>query len=99
MSVADKKKKVKFDDVAVAIKYLFGKEGEVPKIVASGRGFIARQIVELARENKVPLKQNRPLAESLAQVPVGVEIPAELWEAMAGILVELYMLDQKRQGR
>lgn len=93
-----KKRELSYDDVAVAIKYLFGKEGEVPKIVASGRGFLARQIVELAEANKVPLKQNRALAESLAKVPVGVEIPAELWGAMAEILVQLYMLDQKKQA-
>lgn len=93
----EKKSKIRFDDVAVAIKYLFGQDGEVPKVIASGRGFLAHQIIELARENKVPIKQNAPLAESLAKVPVGVEIPAELWGAMAEILVQLYLLDQNKR--
>jgi flagellar biosynthesis protein len=96
---AEKKKSMRYEDVAVAIKYLFGQEGEVPKIVASGRGHLARQIIELAQENKVPLKQNKALAESLAKVPVGVEIPSELWGAMAEILVQLYLLDQQKQAR
>lgn len=94
----EKKKTIRFDDVAVAIKYLFGKDGEVPKIVASGRGYLAHQIMEMAKENQVPLQQNRALADSLAKVPVGVEIPPELWGAMAEILVQLYLLDQKKQA-
>lgn len=90
-------KKIKYDDIAVAIKYAFGKEGEVPKVVASGRGLVAKKIVELANENGVPLKENKALAESLAKVPVGVEIPDELWEAMAEILAQIYNLDKKRR--
>lgn len=95
----EKDKKIHYEDIAVAIKYLFGHEGEVPKVVASGRGYLAHQIIELARKNKVPLKQNKTLAESLAKVPVGVEIPSELWSAMAEILVQVYLLDQQKQAR
>lgn len=94
---AKKKLQVRYDDVAVALKYIFGKQGEVPKIVASGRGWLAHQITELAEENDIPMKKNRGLAESLAKIPVGVDIPADLWEAMAEILVQLYMLDKEKQ--
>jgi flagellar biosynthesis protein len=89
------KSEARFDDVAVAIRYAFGQTGETPKIVASGRGLIARQIVELAKANSVPLKQEKALAESLAKVPVGIEIPPELWGAMAEILAQVYLLDHK----
>lgn len=93
--MADKKRlDIKYDDVAVAIKYVFGEAGETPKIVASGRGWLAQQIVELAEKNKVPLRKEKVLAESLAKIPVGVEIPAELWNAMAEILAQIYLLDQ-----
>jgi flagellar biosynthesis protein len=95
--MAEKKQKVRYEDVAVAIKYAFGVEGEVPKVLASGRGWIARQILDLAEQNKVPLKKNKALAESLLSVPAGVEIPAELWGAMAEILAQLYLLDQQRR--
>lgn len=87
----------KLDDIAVAIKYIFGKEGESPKIVASGRGHIAKQIMDIAKENDVPLKTEKALAESLVKVPVGIEIPAELWEAMAEILAQVYMLDGSKK--
>lgn len=82
-----------FEDIAVAIKYIFGKEGESPKIVASGRGHIAKQIMDIAKENNVPLKTEKALAQSLVKVPVGIEIPSELWEAMAEILAQVYKLD------
>ncbi len=88
---------IKYDDIAVAIKYAFGKQGEVPKVVASGRGLMAKKIVELAQENDVPLKENKALAESLAKVPVGVDIPDDLWGAMAEILAQVYQLDKNRR--
>lgn len=97
--MADKKKiNIKYDDVAVAIKYAFGGSGETPQIVASGRGILARQIVELAEKHKIPMKKEKALAESLAKIPVGVEIPAELWNAMAEILAQVYLLEQQRQS-
>ena len=88
---------IKYDDIAVAIKYAFGKQGEVPKVVASGRGLMAKKIVELAQENDVPLKENKALAESLVKVPVGVDIPDDLWGAMAEILAQVYQLDKNRR--
>jgi type III secretion system FlhB-like substrate exporter len=96
MSEEKKEVKIKYDDVAVAIKYAFGVKGEVPKVVASGRGLLAKKIIDIAKENDVPLKENKGLAESLAKVPVGVEIPDELWGAMAEILAQVYQLDKDR---
>lgn len=81
------------EDVAVAIQYQFGAGGEAPRIIASGRGLIAKRIIEIARENDVPVSEEKVLAEALAQVPVGVEVPQELWEAMAEVLAHLYRLD------
>jgi len=54
--------------------------------------------VKLARENDVPLHESPALADSLAKVPVGVEIPAELWEAMAEVLAHVYALDGSRRN-
>ena len=82
-----------FEDVAVAIKYQFGADGEAPRIIASGRGLIAHRIIEIARENQVPVSEEKVLAEALAKVPVGIEVPKELWEAMAEVLAHLYRLD------
>ncbi len=90
-----KEVKVNYNSVAVAIKYAFGKSGEVPKVIATGRGLLARKILKLAEENEVPIKEEPKLAESLADFAPGTEIPEELWEAMAEILAQIYMLDGK----
>ncbi len=92
-SASHDEKPFQLEDIAVAVKYNFGAKGEAPKVIASGRGYLASQIKQRARDHDVPVVEEKPLAESLAQVPVGSEIPAELWEAMAAVLAHLYSLD------
>ncbi len=87
------KKEITFDDIAVAIRYVFGSGGEAPKVIASGRGHIAARIIEEAKKHKIPLREEKELASALAKVPVGLEIPVELWEAMAEVLAHIYQLD------
>ncbi|HOY67465.1 MAG TPA: EscU/YscU/HrcU family type III secretion system export apparatus switch protein [Candidatus Ozemobacteraceae bacterium] len=91
-------KRQRYEEIAVAVKYQFGKTGEAPQVVASGRGFLARRIIDLAKEHDVPLHESPALADSLARVPVGVEIPSELWEAMAEVLAHVYALDGSRRN-
>ncbi|MDX8407294.1 MAG: flagellar biosynthesis protein FlhB [Mariprofundaceae bacterium] len=64
-----------------------------PKVLAKGRGQIAAKIREIARENRIPLRENKPLARSLfKQVRIGDEIPEHLFEAVAIILAEIFRL-------
>lgn len=56
-----------------------------PKVVASGRGHIAERIIKLAKENDIPLFEDEETAHMLLSVPVGVEIPPELYQAVAEI--------------
>ena len=59
---------------AAALRY----EGTgAPKIVAAGRGHVAERILEAAREAGVPIRDNRALAESLAKLQLGTEIPED----------------------
>ncbi len=81
--------------IAVALTYEPGGLG-APRVVAKGKGHIAAKIREVARENSVPLRENKPLARSLFKhVEVGDEIPAELFEAIAIILAEIFKLKQR----
>lgn len=82
-----------YKEIAVALQYIFGKQGEVPKVVAVGRGYIAKRIIELARKYNIPIKENKILAESLIKLNVGDEIPPQLWEAVAEILAQIFLLD------
>lgn len=81
---------------AVALTY---KQGEMmaPKLVAKGRGHIAERIREIARENRVVLVQNPPLARSLyTDVPLDSIIPPQLFKAVAQILAYVYSLRRNR---
>lgn len=81
--------------IAVAIQYDNQSSSSAPKVVAMGTGGIAQKIKEIAQEHEVPIIENKPLARALHDnVEVGDEIPADLWQAVAEILMEVYRLKQ-----
>ena len=59
---------------AVALKY-DETENSAPVIVASGMGYVAEKIVEIANENGVPVYEDNSLATVLTQMKLGKEIP------------------------
>ncbi|MDX8398020.1 MAG: flagellar biosynthesis protein FlhB [Mariprofundaceae bacterium] len=64
-----------------------------PKVIAMGKGTIAAKIREIAREHKIPIRENKPLARSLFKsVKVGDEIPEDLFEAVAVLLAEIFKI-------
>lgn len=79
---------------AAAIKYDQAKN-MAPRVVAKGKGHIADQIVQLARENDVPLHEDQNLANVLEAMELESEIPAELYRAVAEVLVFIYRLNRK----
>ncbi len=78
---------------AVALRYDRGNDG-APRVVASGQGEVALRILELAREAGVHVTEDMGLLELLARVPLGSEIPAELYQAVAEVLSFVYQLDK-----
>lgn len=78
--------------ISVALKY---DEGGVsaPKVVAKGADNIALKIKELAKENEVPIVENKPLARTIYEtVDLEGEIPEELYQGVAEILAFIYKL-------
>jgi len=69
--------------LAVALKY---DPGSAPRVVATGRGDLGQKIIDVARENKVPLEKNPALAEALSTLELEEEIPEQLYRAVAQIL-------------
>jgi flagellar biosynthesis protein len=59
----------------------------VPRVVAKGRGATGEAILALAREHGVPIEENAMLAEALAQVEIGDDIPDALYRAVAEVLI------------
>ena len=59
----------------------------VPRVIAKGRGETGEAILALAREHGIPIEENAPLAEALAQVELGDDIPDALYRAVAEVLI------------
>ena len=79
---------------AVALVYDQGK-ANAPQVVASGKGDIAAKIIETARKAGVQIKEDPNLAELLTKIPLGEEIPEELYRAVTEILAFVYRVNGK----
>ena len=82
---------------AVALRY---KEGEdnAPVVVASGEGWLAEKIIEIAREKNVEIFEDKYLVESLRVLNIDEEIPVELYEALASILAFVFRVDNNYEN-
>jgi flagellar biosynthesis protein len=79
---------------AAALRYQHGEES-APRVVAKGRGKIAEKIVALAKAHQVPLVEDRNLVQLLEALDVDTQIPAELYQAVAEVLVFVYQLNHE----
>ena len=80
--------------LSVAISYQRS-EMDAPKIVAKGADHLAFRIREIAREHKVPIIENKPVARALYKQEVGDEVPEEMFTAVAELLAYVYSLKKK----
>ena len=76
---------------ATALSYELGQTA--PRVVAGGRGYIAERIIAAAQEAGVPVKSDPALANALAALDLGDEIPEALYRAVAETLAWAYKLD------
>ena len=75
--------------VAVALSY-DEKSPDAPRVVASGKGFLAEQILSFAFAHGVKVRTDPDLAQVLAAVDVDTVIPVEAFLAVAEILAYVY---------
>ena len=80
---------------AVALGYNRAKDS-APKVLASGAGETASRIINLAREHKIPIKEDPDLIEVLSKVEVEQEIPPNLYKAVAEIFSFLYKITNQK---
>ena len=83
---------------AAAIKY-DAKKDAAPRVTAKGKGLLAEKIIELARKNNVPIKEDPALVQVLCQLDIDAHIPPELYKAIAEILVFVYSLNEEWRSR
>jgi len=79
---------------AVALRYDEVKS-DAPRVLASGSGLVAETIIERAREAGIHIQEDPDLVELLAKVPVGEEIPPELYQTIAEVLAFVYSVNDK----
>ncbi len=80
---------------AVAIKY-DPEVADAPIVLAKGEDYMAAKIKEVAKEHKIEIVENKPLARMLyANVEVGQAVPPELYQAVAEVLAFVYHLQGK----
>ena len=80
---------------AVALGYNRSQDN-APKVLASGAGEIANNIISLAKEHDIPIKEDPDLIEILSKVEVDQEIPPNLYKAVAEIFSFLYKITNKK---
>ena len=87
----DKRRKV------AALKYK-PHEDAAPRVVAKGSGWLAERILEVAKDNRIPLKEDRQLVEVLSAIDLNREIPPELYKAVAEVLAFVYRMTKKESS-
>ncbi len=78
--------------LAIAVKY-DSSQMDAPAVLAKGAGPVAENIREIARQNDIPLVEDKQLARNLySSVDIGGQVPSELYQAVAEVLAYVYKL-------
>jgi len=83
---------------AVALGYK-PEQDQAPRVLAVGQGEVAQRILTLAKECDIPIHQDAALVERLAVLDLNAEIPPELYQIVAELLIFLYRLDDRWQQK
>jgi flagellar biosynthesis protein FlhB len=82
--------------IAVVLKY--SDKLPAPQLVAKGADFVAEKIKQIARENNIPVIENKPLARTIFKtMKIGQVIPRDLFVAVAEVLSYVLRLKRKRK--
>jgi len=96
--VSPARRKSSLRKAAIALKY--DKQlMSAPRIMAKGRGLVAERLIGLARQNDVPIVEDKLLVEMLDSLNVNQEIPGELYQVVAEILVAVYRAETARKTK
>ena len=73
---------------------------KAPIVTAKGADYIAKKIREIAKENKIPIMENKELARAMyKQVEIGEQVPVELYKTIAEILAIVYQMKEKNKRK
>ncbi|WP_112180831.1 MULTISPECIES: EscU/YscU/HrcU family type III secretion system export apparatus switch protein [Paraliobacillus] len=78
---------------AIALRY-DQKSEQAPKVSATGKGYVAEQIIEKAKEANVPIQEDHNLVELLGELNINEKIPEELYQVVAEVFSYIYHVDK-----
>lgn len=87
-------KKEKEREKAVALGYDPIRD-DAPRVLASGKGIIAEQIIEIAKQNGIPIRDDPVLTAALMEIDINKTIPPELYRVVAEVLSYIYRIQHK----
>ncbi len=79
---------------AAVIKY-DEESGSAPKVVAQGKGYVANKIIEEAKKNNIHLQEDSTLVKNLLDIDLGDNVPPQLYNVMAEILLLIEEMEKK----
>jgi flagellar biosynthesis protein len=80
---------------AVALRYDRAR-GAAPTVAATGSGYVADRIIEIAREHGVPIREDPDLVQLLSRLDLDQAIPPELYSVIAEVFAFVYRLNAQR---
>jgi flagellar biosynthesis protein FlhB len=84
--------------IAVALKY--DENLPAPQVIAKGADLVAEKIKAIAKENNIPIVENKPLARTIYKtLKIGQVIPRELFVAVAEVLSYVYKLRRRKSRK
>lgn len=85
------------EKTAIALKYERGVD-PAPRVAAKGKGYLAEQIIAVAREHGIEVREDRDLAKILSALEVDSVIPMEAYVAVAEILSYVYRANHEAKN-
>jgi len=82
------------EKAAVAIRYDENGDG-APIVTASGKGIIAKKIIEMAKEKNIPIEEDMNLVVELLDMDLGEMIPPQLYSVIAEILLLIERMEDR----
>ncbi|MFG6148930.1 EscU/YscU/HrcU family type III secretion system export apparatus switch protein [Halobacillus sp. B23F22_1] len=83
---------------AVALGYKTEQQS-APHVLAKGKGYVADNILEKAKEEGIPIQEDSTLVELLSQLNIHEQIPEELYHVVAEVFAFIYRTDQEIQHK
>ena len=80
---------------AIALNYDENKH-LAPTVVAKGKGLVAEQILEEARNHQVPIQEDPSLVELLSTLNINEQIPEDLYMAVAEVFAFIYSIEKEK---